>query len=484
MASEGAADQNQQAVERALPRNRIHSLAITIDNIISYCIRWKKESVSRKILAATLIVGLMGILGRLSGLAKELVVAGWFGVGDALDAYLIGLLVPTFVVNIIGASFASAVIPTYIHVRDNEGPEAAQRLLSQLLTLSIVLLGAAVMLAVVFVPRLLPVLGSSFDQNKLALTRSLFYWSVPIVFTGGIAGMLTSIINASERFALPALLPAMMPLSAIAVLVAFGGTFGIFALAAGTVLGSAIQVVALAGTLRARGMSLRPSWSGLNGHTRLVAGQFGAMLAGACIHGISPMVDQSMAAMLAPGSVSALNYGGKLVDAFLGLTSMAFGTALMPYLGRLTAAGNVRDLIKTVRTYGSWILLLGVPTALALFAFSEPLVRLVYLRGAFRAEDLPLVAKILGMYSFQIPFYFLTILGAKLLSADLRNRTIMKIAVVNAVANITLNYLLMKYMGLAGIALSTSMVCVMTTVLVFASLYPLLIAQASESPQT
>jgi len=470
-------------VERAFPDNRIHFLAITIDTIIAHCSRWKNASVSRKILAATVTVGLMGVVTRFSGFAKELVVAGWFGVGDAMDAYLIGLLVPTFVVNIVCGSFASAVIPTYIRVRDEEGAEASQRLLSQLLGLSIIVLGGLVVLVVLFVPSLLPLLGSSFDQNKLDLTRSLFYLFVPIVFTGGIAGMLSSVINASERFALPALLPALTPLGAIVVLLAFGGRFGIFALAAGSVLGNTIQVIALAAAVRARGISVRPRWYGLDRHTRIVAGQFGAMLAGASIHGISPIVDQSMAAMLAPGSVSALNYGGKMVEALLGISSAAFGTALMPYLSMLAADEDRQGLKKTLRTYVFWILILGIPASVALFACAESLVRLVYLRGAFSTDDVPLVGNILAMYSLQIPFYFLTILGARLLSADLRNRAIMKIAAVNAVVNIAMNYLLMKVMGLPGIALSTSIVCFVTTVLVFASLYPVLFQPAAENRQ-
>ena len=94
---------------------------------------WKKltsGSTNRKIFGAAVKVGLLTGLVRVAAVVKELVVAWKFGTGDTLDAFLIALLVPSFIINVVAGSFNAALIPTYIQVREQEGTKAAQRLFS------------------------------------------------------------------------------------------------------------------------------------------------------------------------------------------------------------------------------------------------------------------------------------------------------------------------------------------------------------------
>ena len=243
--------------------------------------------------------------------------ARWFGRGDALDAYLIAFLLPSFLVNLVAGSFNSAMIPTFIQVREREGKEAAQRLFSGVMVVSLGLLVGVSILVGILAPYFLPLLGSGFSPAKLMLTRRLLYALLPFIALSGLAVAWTAVLNAGEQFGLPALSAILTPLSIIAFLLLLGRAWGIFALAVGTVTGVALQAAVLGWMLRERGVRLEPRWYGWHPSLRQVIGQYAPMLAGALLMGSTELVDQSMAAMLEPGSVAALNYARKVVSLFI-----------------------------------------------------------------------------------------------------------------------------------------------------------------------
>src|SRR5438445_4345924 len=113
-------------------------------------------SANQKIFRAMVVVGACSVVAKLAGTGKELAVAGWFGRSDALDAFLIAFLLPSFVVGIVAGSLNGALIPVFVHVRQEQGRDAAQRLFSSVMVLSLAgLTGVAVLLAL-FAPLFLP----------------------------------------------------------------------------------------------------------------------------------------------------------------------------------------------------------------------------------------------------------------------------------------------------------------------------------------
>jgi putative peptidoglycan lipid II flippase len=446
----------------------------TLENVLTF---------NQKIFRATLVVAVLSGFAMLGQVARELVVAQWFGRSDALDAFLIAYLLPAFLVNVVAGSFGPAFVPTFIQVREEEGREGAQRLFSSVMVASVLLLGAVIVLLGVLAPAYLPLLGSGFSAQKLLMTRRLLYVLLPFVAFSGLASIWTSVLNAGERFALPALLPVLPPVSAIVFLLLFGKVWGIFALALGTILGAGTQAALLGWKLRAQGMRLRLRWHGLDERVRQVAGQYGPALAGALLMGSTELIDQAMAAMLAPGSVAALNYGKKIISLMVVLGATPLGTAVLPYFSQMVAERNWAACRHTLKTYSRSVLLITVPLTAAVVIFSQPLVRLLFQRGAFGAADTAVVGQVQAFLALEIPFYVLGIMGVRALSALKRNSMIMFIAGLNAAVNVVFNWLLMKYAGVAGIALSTALVYFISCTLIYGSLARLLGGRLSREEQ-
>jgi putative peptidoglycan lipid II flippase len=424
---------------------------------------WRESSVNTQIFAAMVTVGGLTVLVKLVAGVKELVVAYQFGTSDALDAFLIAFLLPGFAIGLVSGSLNAAFIPTYIHVREHEGHEAAQRLFSSVMVWSTGLLIALSVVLALAASYTLPILASGFSPEKLSLTTSLYYVLLPCLVLSGMATTWSAILNAQDRFALAAAAPMVTSVLTLLVLLVLAKHWGVYALAAGTVGGSLLEAGLLGWWLRRRGISLVPQRHLATPAIKQVWKQYTPMLAGALLMGSTSLIGQSMATMLGPGSVSALAYGSKITTLILGIGALSVSTAVLPHFSRMVALGDWTGVRHTLIVYARLIVLITLPLTLILIYFSEPLVRVLFQRGAFTEADTQVVAWVQDLYLLQIPVFVLGILVVRLISALQANRILLWGAAISLPVNIVFNYLLMKGLDVAGIALSTSLMYLVST---------------------
>lgn len=421
---------------------------------------WQKltsGSTNRQILGAFITVGIGSSLAKIVSVAKELVVAWKFGTSDSLDVFLISLMVPAFVINVMTSSFNSALVPTYIRVLEQQGKKAAQKLFSSttvwssgvLLLLTLVMLAAA--------PLFMPKIAAGFSVEKINLTYKLIWALSPFIVLCGILSVWSAVLNAGERFALPAIAHSITPVLTILLLLVLHD-WGIFSLVIGLIAGSVLQIAVVGTALHKQGISLQPKWYGFDQNVRQVASQYTPMIAGSFLMCSCSIVDQSMAAMLPPGSVAALSYGNRVIALPISLTTTALSTAVIPYFSKMVARQDWQCVRNTLNRYLWLIIFATIPLTLFFAVFSEWIIRILFERGSFTASDTHLVAQIQTCLALQIPFYIANILIVRLISSMELNKILMWVSGLNLIINISLNYLLMQWMGVKGIALSTSFV--------------------------
>ena len=153
-----------------------------------------------------------------------------------------------------------------------------------------------------------------------------------------------------------------------------------------------------------------------------------------------------------------LNYGNKIIAFPITLAATTLGTAVVPYFSAMVVQRDWAGIRHTLKRYLSLIFATAVPLTLILMMISEPLVKMIYQRGSFSEEDTHLVAQIQVLFALQIPFYIAVILIVRLISSMLANHILLIGNIITVILNISLNYLFMKKLGVAGIALSTSCV--------------------------
>ena len=420
------------------------------------------RSVQWRIFANTLTVAGFTALVKVFGAAKMVVAARYFGTSGTLDAFLIAFLIPSFVAEVAAGSLAPSLIPTLVEMRERRGDDAARQLCGSVMAGSAVLLTALAVLLALGSPWILPLFGAGFDPAKREMTRWFFLMLLPWLPVSALIVTWRGALNSSERFAVPAGASVMTPLATIVLLWIAAPSWRTEALVAGVLVGVCAEAAILAWAVGVHGFPLLPRWSGWTPELRLVGAQYLPMVAGAVILTGSPLVDQAMAGTLGPGSVSALTYGTKLASVLIGIAALGLSTAVLPHLSRMLAGGDSAAVRRTVRTWTALALAAAIPLACVLAWWSEPLVRLLYQRGAFTAEATHGVAVIQRFSMAQLAPAVLLALGLRLATAMRANAMLMRVAFAGLLANIVLDVVLMRYLGAPGIALAAAGVSVLS----------------------
>ncbi len=419
-------------------------------------------NINRAIFRAAILVGAAGIFVKILATFKEVAVASVYGRSDAMDAFLAAALIPSLLVNLISESMNQALVPTLVRVREQEGRERAQQLLSSSMLSMCVLLAAASAIMALAARGFFPLIASHFGPAKLTLAVHLFYGLLPLVLITGIATNCTAVLNTVDRFAVPALAPMVISIAIICGALFLGGRLGIWAVVWSTLIGSLLHAGLVAWMMQRHGYRFRLRWYGMDEPTREVAGQYGPVLLSSVVSSGGLLVDQAMAAMLIAGSVSALVYANRFVSVVLTLLAGAISTAVVPYLSKMIAYRDWNGCRDTLRTWVRLTALISVPIAVLMIVFAHPIVRVALEHGKFGPRDTAVVASVLAMYAIQIPFFVVSRVYYRFVVAMRRTDLILVCGIVNLGLDIVLNIVLMRWFGVAGIALATSLWTVST----------------------
>jgi len=411
------------------------------------------KSTNRRVLSAAVAVGAFGLAARLAMGAQDLVLAWRFGAGADMDTLVLAMAIPAFAWAVLGGAMESAFVPTYVRLKESDSGEAAAALFRSVARSLVCLLAACCLLLALALPWLGPRLAPAFDPSQLRLVTLLGWILIPTVLFRTLTSLGRALLNSHSRFAIPASAPILTPLAVVASLIAFRDR-GIVAVAAGVALGSALEL-ALVYWQAWRHGRIRGGKAG--SQARQVWRQYTPMILGASLLAATTLVDQVTAARLGRGSLATLAFGGKLALVLAAFPAMALGTAIIPEYSRLIARHDWAGVRHTLATWRRLLWLVSIPVVGLLILCSPALVRILFERGAFTPEDTARVASVQAIYLLQVPFYVAGVVGARLLSALLWNDAQLAIAAASLTLKVGLNILLAPRLGVAGIALATSL---------------------------
>lgn len=416
-----------------------------------------KAGSNGRIFRTAVVVSLCLALVKIVGLAKELVVAGVFGRSDELEAFLIAFLVPGLLINLVAESMSQSLMPAFVNLKEKCGTDKAKALFSTAMFWNAALLVAISLAMACSARAFFPLIGSHFTHQKLDLATKLFYGMQPVVVLTGIASLCSAVLNAEGEFAIPAIAPAVTSLALIVVVPLLAGKAGAWSMVSAMLAGALIHVGWMLHKVSALGY---PAWArahGVDENMREVAQQFGPLLLSGLVASGGLVVDQAMAASLPAGSVAALAYAGRFVSVALALLGGSLSSAITPVFSELVARREWGECKQTVRL---WVWRSFVSAAVltgALIAGSRMLVRMTLQHGAFGAHDSQAVTSVLVMYALQIPFFVSSRVFYRLLVAIRRTDLVLYCGVLNLALDVAFNLLLMRRLGVAGIALATSL---------------------------
>jgi putative peptidoglycan lipid II flippase len=405
-------------------------------------------------------VGGYTLLSRLTGFARDIMLAAILGAGPVADAFFVALRLPNHFRAIFAeGAFNAAFVPAYAHLQDEGGSIAARLFADRIFTL---LFGVQVILLVVawlFMPQAISLLAPGFSddpsQRELAitLTRITFPYLLLITLVTLYGGML----NVMHRFASAAAAPIFLNLSMMLTLAlaAFFPSAG-HAAAWGVLLSGFLQFVLLAGDAAKHGVLPKFTAFKLDEDVRGFFKALGPATIGSMGTQVALFADTIIATFLAAGALSALYYADRLNQLPIGVIGIAIGTVLLPEMSRRLTAGDHAGAMASQRRAFEFTLLFSVPFVAAFLTVPDVIMRAMFARGAFSQADAATAGATLAAYAVGLIPFVLIRSAVATFYARKDTATPVKSALTGIAVNLALKLALVGSLAQIGLALATA----------------------------
>src|SRR5215217_4744247 len=404
-------------------------------------------------------VGGYTLLSRLTGFARDIMLAAILGAGPVADAFFVALRLPNHFRAIFAeGAFNAAFVPAYALLYGESEPSAklfANRIFTLLFLSQVVLL----VVAWLFMPQVIEILAPGFVNDPargelaIALTRITFPYLLLITLVTLYGGML----NVMHRFASAAAAPIFLNLSMMATLAlaAFFPGAG-YAAAWGVLLAGIVEFLLLAGDAARSGILPKFAPLKLDEDVRAFFRALGPATFGSMGTQIALFADTIIATFLPAGALSALYYADRLNQLPIGVIGIAIGTVLLPEMSRRLTAEDHAGAMASQRRAFDFTLLFSVPFVAAFLTVPDVIMRAMFARGAFSKADAAAAAATLSAYALGLIPFVLIRSAVATFYARKDTATPVRAALIGVAVNVALKVALVGSLAQVGLALATA----------------------------
>ena len=416
------------------------------------------------------LVSILTLVSRVTGLARELLIASFFGASALTDAFNVAFRIPNLLRRLFAeGAFSQAFVPVLAATRQTSGEAETKVLIDRVATLLTLALIVTCIFGVIAAPLLVWVMASGLEANQQGFDNAVYMtrWMFPYIGFMSLVALSAGILNTWRRFAVPAVTPVLLNLSMI--LAAWLGapwfkSMGwepIHSLAFGVLFGGVLQLSIQVPALLSVGLLPKVHWSlqeiqtaWRDPGTRQILSLMAPALLGVGVAQLSLLINTQIASHLSAGSVSWLSYADRLMEFPTALLGVALGVVLMPQLAAAKAANDVRKFSSMLDWGLRLVIMSSAPCAVVLLIFSHPLVAVLYNYGAFNTNDVEQTSRALMGYGVGL----IGLIAIKVLApgfyASQDIRTPVKIAVFVLICTQVLNTVFVPFFAHAGLALA------------------------------
>jgi putative peptidoglycan lipid II flippase len=409
------------------------------------------------------------LVSRVLGLARETVIAAYFGAGNEMDAYFVAFRIPNLVRDLFAeGAMSAAFVPTFTRYLTLHGKAEAWRLGNNVFNALLLVTGVFVGVAWMFAGPLVTAYAGDFAQvpGKLDLTIHLTRIMLPFLTLAALAAAVMGMLNSLRHYFLPALAPATFNVASIACAVALTplmpsiGQPRITALAVGAILGGLGQIALQWPSMRREGFRYTPYVRLRDPGLRQVLLLMGPGTLGLAATQVNLLVTTQLATGEGPGAVSWLQYAFRVMYLPIGLFGVSIATAVLPTLSRHLALGDERAAGRTVTRGMALMLLVNIPATVGLLVLATPIVQLLLERGRFLPSDTQATAAAVQCYAFGLIGYSAARIASPAFYALGRSGLAVALSCASIAVNLGLSILLSRTMGFQGLAIATSVAAI------------------------
>lgn len=365
------------------------------------------------------IVGSATLASRITGFARDMLIAALLGTGGVADSYVAAFLLPNLIRKMMSeGALNAAVVPRLARLEQEGGLTKARAFSDDVFSLLTIIMVVLVAVAEIAMPGLISLLAHGFQADSAKYGDAVLYGRIAFPFVGFIVlvAFMSAVINAVERYAVAALVPLVLNLMMIATLVLLlqnpvekrqaGLMLVCTVLAAGVAQLTLLWLAAARAGFAPRLKILSALRGRIDPESRvlLLLVLPGMVAAGS---GHVHMIVASQFASLYPAAMSWLYFADRLFQLPLGFVAAAVGIVLLPRMARALQQGDDTAVAKAQSEGFVYAFLLILPAAMGLAVLAGPITTVLYQRGAFTAEDARATARLLRLLAAALPAFVL-----------------------------------------------------------------------------
>ncbi|TDO97179.1 murein biosynthesis integral membrane protein MurJ [Marinomonas balearica] len=416
----------------------------------------------KSLLRSSALVSLCTLLSRILGLVRDAAFASVLGASGSADAFYVAFKIPNFFRRLFAeGAFAQAFVPVLSDYRVNHTKEEVRELIGAvtgslacvLLAITAVFMVAAPWVVYVFAP------GFIDNPAQSAIASDLLTITFPYLLFISLTALAGSILNSHGEYGVPAITPIFLNVSLLVATLYFAKEAAVAetAVAWGVFFAGLIQLLFQIPFLAKMKLIARPRIGFSHPGVKRILLLMGPALFGVSVGQINLLLDTVLASFLETGSITWLYLSDRLYELPLGLFAIAISTVILPSLSRSFAAENSGKFVNTLDWGLRVLLVIALPSSVALFFLAEPLIATIFYRGELTANDVQMAALSLQAYSVGLVFMMLIKVLAPGYYARQDTKTPVRIGIIAMISNMVFNLILVWPFGHVGLALATSL---------------------------
>jgi len=416
-----------------------------------------------------LFLMIITIVSKIFGFGREITLSYFYGASNISDAFLISLTIPSVIFSFIGTGISTGYIPLYSEIEQEHGEKEGNRYTNNLVNILLMMCTGIIVFCLLFTDHVVRIFASGFKGDTLVSAVKFTRISLFGIYFTGLLSIFKGFLQLKENYVVPALIGFPMNFFIIlSILLSFKTNISVLAI--GSVIATASQLVLLVPFVRKEGYRYKFVLDTKDEYIRKMLSIALPVIIGVSVNQINVLVDKTLASGIAIGGISALNYAEKLNGFVQGLFVMTIAAVMYPMIAKMAAQSNFDGLKKSVSEAINLINLFVIPATVGAMIFAEPVVKLLFGRGAFDSEAISMTSNALFFYSIGMIGYGLREILSRAFYSLQDTKTPMINATIAVAMNIVLNLILSRFLGIGGLALATSISAMFCTGLLFVSL--------------
>ena len=409
----------------------------------------------KKIIATSLLITCISLVGKVLGFLRETLLAGFFGTSYVVDAYLMSVYIPSILFGWIPA-ISAGYVPKYFEVNEKK----RDKFTSNVLCCTILVALIAILFAMMLNHQIVRIVAPGFSKERFELTALYLKITIWTVLLNTPIQIMTSYLNCKERFVQSSV--SVLFLSFIqAIFIVLAAKFNLVLLPFGILVAYIVQFAfLLISSIKSKfkfqcGIKIDDDIKSL---FRIVVPIF---ISNSLVD-INSFVDNFLASSLEAGSVAGLNYAFNLKAFFLLVFTTAITTMTYPKLSALIADRKEKEAGGYIENTLILVIVIFTPLTVGALVMAAPLIKCVFMHGAFDVSSLSFTVEPFVMYTIALPFLALRDVFIKILYAYKDSKANLIGGAISIALNIVLSLALVKKMGTSGLALATSLSCIIS----------------------